>query len=54
MQRSPGSVAEGESWGSVWSVEERFRNRLGNIRPQLGYWLLRRKYEARKAEAYRL
>jgi hypothetical protein len=37
-------VAEGGSRGSVWSVEERFRNPLGNIRPQLGHWLFRREY----------
>jgi hypothetical protein len=47
-------VAEGESWGSVWSVEERFRNCLGNIWPQFGHWLFWREYQARETEAYRL
>ena len=54
VQRSPGSEAEGESRRSVWSVEERFRNCLGNIWPQIGHWLFRREYQARKTEAYRL
>jgi len=38
----------------MWSVEERFRNCLCDIWPQLGYRLFRREYQTRKAEAYRL
>jgi hypothetical protein len=54
VHRSPGSEAEGESRGLVGAVEERFRNCLGNIWPQLRNRLFRRKYQTRKAEAYRL
>jgi len=38
----------------MWPIEKRLRNRLGDIWPQLGDRIFRRKYQTRETEAYRL
>ena len=38
----------------MWSVQERFGHCARDIRPHLGYRLLRRDHQTRDTEAYRL